>query len=100
MTREEKMEVGFQKAAQMYKKTPEDITYKNLFAYVMIGGIVSQLNFQRYSPLLLCITLCSSWQCVTSEMMSKSSNGSHLLQKPKSLETTVRRSSRTDRMLE
>lgn len=40
MTREEKMEAGFQKAAQMYRKTPEDITYKNLFAYVMIGGIV------------------------------------------------------------
>ncbi len=40
MTREEKMEANFLKTAQIYRTTPEDITYKNTYAYVMIGGIV------------------------------------------------------------
>ena len=43
MTREEKMELNYQRMPQLYKKIPEDLTYKNIFDYVLIAGSVRTL---------------------------------------------------------
>jgi hypothetical protein len=44
MTREEKMEYHYEKLPRILEMAPEDITYKNIFNYVLLCGTVS------YSP--------------------------------------------------
>ena len=41
MTREEKMAYNYEKLPRIYEKSGEDITYKNIFNYVLIAGSVS-----------------------------------------------------------
>jgi hypothetical protein len=66
MTREEKMEHNYQRMPVIYKKIPEDLTYKNIFDYVLLVGPVSDLiiciktssyRFQQHY-----IMPCLNWQ--------------------------------------
>lgn len=41
MTREEKIEYHYQKLPRIYEMAPEDITYKNVFIYVLMCGTVT-----------------------------------------------------------
>jgi hypothetical protein len=41
MTREEKMEYHYEKLPRILEMAPEDITYKNIFNYVLLCGTVS-----------------------------------------------------------
>ena len=41
MTREEKMEYHYEKLPRILEMAPEDITYKNVFNYVLLCGTVS-----------------------------------------------------------
>jgi hypothetical protein len=43
MTREEKMEASYAKMPSIYTKVPEEITYQNVFHYMMILGGVSTI---------------------------------------------------------
>jgi hypothetical protein len=45
MTREEKMEYHYEKLPRIYEMAPEDITYKNIFTYVLMCGTVRLLLF-------------------------------------------------------
>ena len=38
MTREEKMEYHYEKLPRVYEMAPEEITYKNVFTYVLMCG--------------------------------------------------------------
>ena len=63
MTREEKMEVGYYKMPTVYSKLTEDLSYKNIFHYVMLLGSVSFIRIILkcdYSYLLSFTTQCLS----------------------------------------
>ena len=42
MTREEKMEYAYSKMPTFYTKVPEELTYQNIFYYMMLLGAVSK----------------------------------------------------------
>jgi hypothetical protein len=46
MTREEKMEASYSKMPSMYTRIPEELTYQNVFHYVMLLGSVRFIIIQ------------------------------------------------------
>jgi Acyl-coenzyme A oxidase N-terminal len=59
-SREESMERQYQKIARIYKLNIEELTYKNIFHYVILIGTVCihQIFIPPFSPPLPCITPC------------------------------------------
>jgi hypothetical protein len=49
MTREEKMEASYSKMPSMYTRIPEELTYQNVFHYVMLlGSLPSVLHHAMF----------------------------------------------------
>ncbi len=76
MTREEKMAYNYEKLPRIYEKSGEDITYKNIFNYVLVAGSVSPFISYMCSCRLFYITACSSWLSGILVMTNKSGAGS------------------------